>query len=104
MFGRVRCVSIAVPTRLHFQVARDFIEAGIDVLVEKPLTANIAEARELGAIGAGKRRHPSGRSSGALQSGDSPFGKSHLVSPSLSSAIGWRRSLSAALMSTWSWT
>jgi predicted dehydrogenase len=47
MFGRVRCVSIAVPTRLHFQVARDFIEAGIDVLVEKPLTADIAEAREL---------------------------------------------------------
>jgi predicted dehydrogenase len=45
--GRVRCVSIAVPTRLHFQVARDFIEAGIDVLVEKPITADLAEAREL---------------------------------------------------------
>ena len=36
-----------MPSRLHFQVARDFIDAGIDVLVEKPLTANIAEAREL---------------------------------------------------------
>jgi len=47
VFGRVRCVSIAVPTRLHFQVARDFIEAGIDVLVEKPITADLAEAREL---------------------------------------------------------
>ena len=47
LFGRVRCVSIAVPTRLHYQVARDFIDAGIDVLVEKPLTASIAEAREL---------------------------------------------------------
>lgn len=47
LFGRVQCVSIAVPTRLHYQVARDFIDAGIDVLVEKPLTANIAEAREL---------------------------------------------------------
>jgi predicted dehydrogenase len=47
LFGRVRCVSIAVPTRYHYQVARDFIEAGVDVLVEKPLTADIAEAREL---------------------------------------------------------
>ena len=47
LFGRVECVSIAVPTRLHYQVARDFIDAGIDVLVEKPLTASIAEGREL---------------------------------------------------------
>jgi len=47
LFGRVKCVSIAVPTRFHYQVARDFIEAGIDVLVEKPLTVDIAEAREL---------------------------------------------------------
>ncbi|HEX5607248.1 MAG TPA: Gfo/Idh/MocA family oxidoreductase [Candidatus Binatia bacterium] len=50
LFGRVQCVSIAVPTRLHYQIARDFIDAGIDVLVEKPLSASIAEARELVAI------------------------------------------------------
>ena len=47
LFGRVKCVSIAVPTRFHYQVARDFIDVGIDVLVEKPLTAEIDEAREL---------------------------------------------------------
>ena len=47
LFGQVKCVSIAVPTRFHYQVARDFIDAGIDVLVEKPLTAEIDEAREL---------------------------------------------------------
>jgi predicted dehydrogenase len=47
LFGRVKCVSIAVPTRFHYQVARDFIDAGIDVLVEKPLTVDISEAREL---------------------------------------------------------
>ena len=47
LFGRVKCVSIAVPTRFHYQVARDFIDAGVDVLVEKPLTAEIDEAREL---------------------------------------------------------
>jgi predicted dehydrogenase len=45
--GKVQCVSIAVPTRFHFQVARDLIEAGIDVLVEKPLTADIDQARAL---------------------------------------------------------
>lgn len=47
LFGKVQCVSVAVPTRFHFQVARDFIEAGIDVLVEKPMTADIADARNL---------------------------------------------------------
>ncbi|MGN6720919.1 MAG: Gfo/Idh/MocA family oxidoreductase, partial [Candidatus Binatia bacterium] len=55
LFGRVQCVSIAVPTRLHYQVARDFIDAGIDVLVEKPLTANIGEAREL--VAAAQRKN-----------------------------------------------
>ncbi|MGH7818121.1 MAG: Gfo/Idh/MocA family oxidoreductase, partial [Candidatus Binatia bacterium] len=54
LLGRVKCVSIAVPTRFHYQVARDFIEAGIDVLVEKPLTADIAEARELIEAAKGK--------------------------------------------------
>src|SRR4051794_13909373 len=47
LFGRVQCVSIVVPTRLHYAIARDFIEAGVDVLVEKPLTADIVEARAL---------------------------------------------------------
>ena len=55
LFGRVECVSVAVPTRFHFQVAREFIEAGIDVLVEKPLTPDIAEARDL--VAAAKRKN-----------------------------------------------
>ena len=54
LFGRVQCVSIAVPTRDHYRVARDFIDAGIDVLVEKPLTADIGEARELVAAAVAK--------------------------------------------------
>ena len=45
--GRVQCASVAVPTRYHFEVAAALIEMGIDVLVEKPLTADIAEARAL---------------------------------------------------------
>ncbi|MBI1997921.1 MAG: Gfo/Idh/MocA family oxidoreductase [Deltaproteobacteria bacterium] len=47
LFGRVQCVSVAVPTHLHHRVARDFIEAGIDVLVEKPIAANLDQGRDL---------------------------------------------------------
>jgi predicted dehydrogenase len=50
LFGRVRCVSVAVPTRLHHAVATDFIRAGVDVLVEKPMTVSIEEAKELVAL------------------------------------------------------
>ena len=38
ILGRVDAVSVAVPTPLHYEVAREFIEAGIHVLVEKPIT------------------------------------------------------------------
>lgn len=40
-------VSIAVPTTLHKMVARDFINTGVPVLVEKPLAVNIKEAKEI---------------------------------------------------------
>src|SRR5512147_141941 len=54
LFGKIRCASIAVPTRYHYRVAREFLDAGIDVLVEKPLTADLAEANELVALAAAK--------------------------------------------------
>src|SRR5215207_4091041 len=47
LFGQVDCVSIAVPTQLHYLVAQDFLSHNIDVLVEKPLTATAAEGHEL---------------------------------------------------------
>jgi predicted dehydrogenase len=47
LFGQIDVVSIAVPTPQHYQVARDFIEAGISVLIEKPLTPTLEEARDL---------------------------------------------------------
>ncbi len=52
LFDQVDCVSIAVPTQLHHAVARDFLTRGIDVLVEKPLTATAAEGHELVEIAA----------------------------------------------------
>jgi predicted dehydrogenase len=47
LFGRVQCVSVAVPTRLHRDIAQEFLKQGIDVLVEKPLASNLAEGRDL---------------------------------------------------------
>lgn len=47
LLGKVEAVSIVVPTSLHFQVARDFLEAGSHVLVEKPITVTVEEADEL---------------------------------------------------------
>jgi len=47
LVGRVDAVSIATPTSAHHAVAKDFLEAGAHVLVEKPITTTAAEAREL---------------------------------------------------------
>ena len=43
----VQAVSVAVPTVAHLAVARQLMEAGVDVLIEKPLAASIAEADSL---------------------------------------------------------
>jgi predicted dehydrogenase len=40
-------VSIVVPPANHFKVARDCLEAGVHVLVEKPVTETVVEAEEL---------------------------------------------------------
>ncbi|MET0501407.1 MAG: Gfo/Idh/MocA family oxidoreductase [Candidatus Binatia bacterium] len=47
LLGRVQCVSVAVPTRLHYEVASDFLRSGIDVLVEKPIASDIHQGQEL---------------------------------------------------------
>jgi len=45
--GAVDAISIAVPTVDHHRVARELLEAGKDVLVEKPVTARLEEAEDL---------------------------------------------------------
>lgn len=50
MIGKVDAVSIAVPTGFHHAVARDFLAAGVDVLIEKPICATVEEADELVAL------------------------------------------------------
>ena len=50
LIGHAEVVSVAVPTEEHFPVTRDLLEAGISVLVEKPMTPTLEEARELFAV------------------------------------------------------
>jgi predicted dehydrogenase len=47
LIGHVDAVSIVTPTPLHFEVAKDFLEAGASVLVEKPMTVTIEEGQRL---------------------------------------------------------
>ena len=45
--SEIRAASVAAPTVHHLEVARSLMEAGADVLIEKPLAASRAEANEL---------------------------------------------------------
>lgn len=50
LIGQVDAVSVVVPTQYHHTVARDFLSAGVNVLIEKPITVTIEEADELIAL------------------------------------------------------
>jgi predicted dehydrogenase len=54
LLGNVDAVSIVVPTTLHYQVAKDFLNAGSHVLIEKPITTTVEQADELIAIAKAK--------------------------------------------------
>ncbi len=47
LIGKVDAVSVAVPATHHYAVARDFIDAGVHVLVEKPIAIDSAEGADL---------------------------------------------------------
>jgi len=47
LIGKVDAVSIVVPTQKHYEVARPFLENGIHVLLEKPITSTVEQAQEL---------------------------------------------------------
>ena len=44
LIPQVEAVSIVVPTQDHGSIARDCLEAGVQVLIEKPITYTLAEA------------------------------------------------------------
>ncbi len=43
----VDAISLVVPTSLHYKIAREFLEAGIHCLIEKPITETVADAETL---------------------------------------------------------
>jgi predicted dehydrogenase len=56
LLGMVDAVSVVTPTPAHCAIARDFLERGAHVLVEKPITETAAQARELIELAARTRR------------------------------------------------
>jgi predicted dehydrogenase len=53
LIGKIDAVSLAVPTESHCETACGLLEAGIHVLVEKPISRTLAEADRM--IAAGKK-------------------------------------------------
>jgi len=53
---KLSAASVAVPTVHHHAVASELLEAGVDVLVEKPISATLAEADALVALAERKQR------------------------------------------------
>jgi predicted dehydrogenase len=55
LLERIDAAAVAVPTEMHYRVVRDCLEAGVHVLVEKPLARSVAEADRLRALARRKR-------------------------------------------------
>jgi len=47
LLTRIRAASVAVPTSMHREITLAVVEAGIDVLVEKPMATSLSEGREM---------------------------------------------------------
>ena len=47
LLGRVDAVSVVTPTPSHYSIAKEFLEAGAHVLLEKPMTTTVAEGEAL---------------------------------------------------------
>jgi predicted dehydrogenase len=47
---RIDFVSVATPNHTHFEIAKTFAEAGINVICDKPLTFDLAQAEELAKV------------------------------------------------------
>jgi predicted dehydrogenase len=54
--SEIQAASVAAPTAQHLRTARELMEKGVDVLIEKPVAASLAEADELLAVCAAHKR------------------------------------------------
>ncbi|HTP66019.1 MAG TPA: Gfo/Idh/MocA family oxidoreductase [Geobacteraceae bacterium] len=55
ILDRIDVVSVVVPTQSHHEVARAFLERGVHVLLEKPITTTLAEADDLIRVAAANK-------------------------------------------------
>jgi predicted dehydrogenase len=55
LLGSLKAASVVTPTPAHFEVARKLMEAGVSVLVEKPMCSSVQDARELIRIAAANK-------------------------------------------------
>jgi len=55
LFGKADAAVLAVPTDRHHAIARDCLEHGLHLLIEKPIATTLAEADELIALAEKKR-------------------------------------------------
>ncbi|OGV48902.1 MAG: UDP-N-acetyl-D-glucosamine dehydrogenase [Legionellales bacterium RIFCSPHIGHO2_12_FULL_42_9] len=55
LFGKVQAVSIAATTNQHYEIAKNCIENGLHVLIEKPITETVEQADQLIALA--KKHH-----------------------------------------------
>lgn len=55
LLGQVDAVSVVVPTRHHFEIAREFLANNVHVLVEKPITTTIEQADALISLAEAQR-------------------------------------------------
>lgn len=88
--GLVEAVVVAAPTGLHAAVALPLLEAGIDLLVEKPLAVTVEDARAIAtagrrlgrtvAVGHVERYNPAWRSA-AARAGEVTFVEARRMAP-----------------------
>ena len=60
LLPEVDAVTIAVPTKFHLSIAQECLRRKIACLIEKPLAKDVAEARRIVRIVAGKQDHGAG--------------------------------------------
>ena len=56
LISQAEAVVIAVPTREHFRIARDSLDRGLHIMVEKPITSKLADADSLIKLAKKKKR------------------------------------------------
>lgn len=52
----VDCAVVATPTTTHFEIAQELLNAGRDVMIEKPITSTVEQARRLNELAAENER------------------------------------------------